>query len=446
MRRLDWRLLVVVGCVLLLVVAVELLGRSAGLPQPRLVAIGTDLPGAYGPIGLKFSVPVSAERFIESVMIEPSVPGRWVWEENTAWFWPQQALQPGGVYVVQLAEGLQAENGARLRRTVRWSVQIRSVQLAYLSHPIGATEVWVADLQTGINIPWTNTGGMVLDFGVSRDGEMLVYAAQNAQGGADLWVAVRNKSLDAVARRVLDCGGDICRHPSWSPDGRRLALSRTRPGQLPQLWTLTWPEGQAAALDSSGAVVGDFAAWSPDGKYISFYDRKAAGIRVLNVLTGEIFLLSSEVESPGVWSLEGRRLIYLTQGEGGPAPFLALVEAEFENETLRLFLNDGNMAYTYGLPAWNPAADWFILGVRPLQGWVSQQLWVADEDGLREELTNDLMNTYGAYAWHPAGGWLVAQQFALGSSTAKPAVVIWSWPGREMRLLAEDAAQPVWLP
>jgi Tol biopolymer transport system component len=377
----------------------------------------------------------------ERFSFEPTVAGKWIWEGNSIWFWPQEALKPGEQYTVRLAAGAQAENGLVLRRNGTWTVRVRMQQLAYIS----AGEAWLADPRTGLVLPWTKTNGQLLDFNIRRDGEMLVYAAHNEQGGADLWVLQRGR--DGVeAERLLACGVDICQRAAWAPDGRRLVFSRMTAGQLPHLWSITWPDRQAVEVGELEPLVGDFATWSPDGKYLAFYDRVARSIRVLDILKEDVVLLKSEVESAGVWSPDGQHLVYLTQGEGGPAPFLSLVSAELSNDSLRLFFNDGNSTYVYGLPAWYPGADWFVLGVRPLQGWVSQQLWIANADGLERALTNDWTQTYGVYSWHPGGGWLAAQQFKLGDSKAVPQVVVWSWPDEKMYLIAENAFQPVWLP
>lgn len=441
MRRLDRLLLVTFGIGVLGVLMIEFVGRWVGLSAPQLVVGAGDEVGVWGPIGLKFAWAMRSEHVVERLAIEPAVAGKWVWEGNVVWFWPQEALKPGTLYTLQLAAGAQAENGLVLRRDALWTVPVRMEQLTYLS----GGEVWVADPRSGAVWPWTKTNGNVLDFGVRRDGEMLVYAAQNEQGGADLWVLPRGADGDQ-AERLLACGEEICQRAAWSPDGRRLVFSRSAERQLPHLWSVTWPDGQASALGESEPLVGDFASWSPDGNFLSFYDRTARSIRVLDVVRGEMVLLKTEVESSGSWSPDGQHLVYSTQGEGGPGPFLSLVSADLRNDTLRLFFYDGNSTYIYGVPAWHPGEDWFVLGLRPLQGWVSQQLWVARADGLERALTTDWTKTYGAYSWHPGGRWLAAQQFALGDSTASPAVVVWSWPEEKMRLIAEGAVQPVWLP
>lgn len=101
----------------------------------------------------------------------------------------------------------------------------------------------------------------------SPSGELIAFIT-NRRGSDELFVMAPDGSAQ---RSVLKdgSGGYSDREPSWSPDGKRLVLTRQKTGGRSKLWVVDVATGKAAAL-TDGKYDDAMAAWSPDGKYLAF--------------------------------------------------------------------------------------------------------------------------------------------------------------------------------
>jgi Tol biopolymer transport system component len=144
----------------------------------------------------------------------------------------------------------------------------------------------------------------VLSPAVSPDGRAIAFAALN-----DLHVyTLGAKSENVTNDRFLDT------EPAWSPDGRSLAWSTDRAGQLLDLWIYDMKTRAKRRLTSTdGSAMG--AAWSPDGKQIAFLNVdgvwRRASVNVVDVATGEVRQVHPALFGPGnpTWSKDGKRVV-----------------------------------------------------------------------------------------------------------------------------------------
>lgn len=107
---------------------------------------------------------------------------------------------------------------------------------------------------------------------------------------------------------------DDYRWPALSPDGTRLAVSRTT-GQVTNIWLFDLAHGGAARRFTFGSAKDSNPVWSPDGSQIIFssnrdgpynlYQKEVSGLK------DEVVLLrSAEDKRPTSWSRDGRFLLY----------------------------------------------------------------------------------------------------------------------------------------
>ncbi|ELS51245.1 amidohydrolase family protein [Streptomyces viridochromogenes] len=200
---------------------------------------------------------------------------------------------------------------------------VRALHLPALS-PDGHSVAFAA-----LNALWTagTTGGgtprKVLQVPPSRyvlapawtpDGTALVYADDR-----DGLFTVRRRDLRSGAQTVLAAGGRV--FPALSPDGTRLACL----DMSGNLVVRDLPDGGERVLAAplgSGGLPGR-PSWSPDGRYVALCDRNRLGrrfregyhlIRVIDTATGTAALhalaphtsLSDRYDSGPVWSPDGR--------------------------------------------------------------------------------------------------------------------------------------------
>jgi len=139
---------------------------------------------------------------------------------------------------------------------------------------------------------------------ISPDGKSIAFAAIG-----DLWLMpLGSKPVNVTKDRFLDT------EPAWSPDGRQLAWSTDRGGQLLDLWIRDMSSGQVRRLtNTEGSAMG--AAWSPDGRRIAFLNVdgvwRRASVNVVDVATGTVTQIHAPLFGPGnpSWTKDGQRVV-----------------------------------------------------------------------------------------------------------------------------------------
>ena len=144
----------------------------------------------------------------------------------------------------------------------------------------------------------------ILSPAISPDGKSVAFAALG-----DLWLMpIGGKPENLTKDRFLDT------EPAWSADGKFLAWSTDRGGQLLDLWIRDMSSGQVRRLTSTeGSAMG--AAWSPDGRRIAFLNVdgvwRRASVNVVDVTTGTVTQVHAPLFGPGnpSWSKDGSRVL-----------------------------------------------------------------------------------------------------------------------------------------
>jgi Tol biopolymer transport system component len=168
---------------------------------------------------------------------------------------------------------------------------------------------------------------------LSPDGRTLAFVSTRAGGTANIWVL----ELSSRTYTNLTRHGSGNFRPSWSPDGRWIALTSDRdaqPGNQPSHWEhlqstgvyLIRPDGRdLRRLTRKDGVAGS-PSWSADGQRVLFYETDEVGaylakngrarpeIASIDVMTGErtVHTASNETKlSPH--SLSEGRIGYITR-------------------------------------------------------------------------------------------------------------------------------------
>lgn len=179
----------------------------------------------------------------------------------------------------------------------------------------------------------------ILSPSLSPDGASVAFAALG-----DLWVMpIGGTPRNITSDRFLDT------EPAWSPDGRYIAWSTDRGGQLLDIWIREVATRTTRRLTSTeGSAMG--AAWSPDGKQIAFLNVdgvwRRASVNVVDVASGAVRQVHPALFGPGTpsWSRDGRRVVIAAL-----APYSGRFR-EGTNQVLSIAVAGGDSAWHVPLP------------------------------------------------------------------------------------------------
>jgi Tol biopolymer transport system component len=311
------------------------------------------------------------------------------------------------------------------------------------------SRLWTVEPESGRTNPLIDEIFRIADFDTSHDGEFVVFSAFNEQNGVDLW------HVDRFGRNLvllLPCGPDRCTVPAISPDGSQVAYVREAafasadlPFGSPRIWLLSISSKEDAPLYEDQQIIGYKPEWSPDGTYISSFDGLSDEIHLLNLVTKDKLIITSNKGSPVTWSADSSTFVYtnIEQTESGSRTEIHAVDLML-NETTTLFGGKDERDYYYNSLAWSPVEDVLVIGLRFEENTTAEGLWLMDpasRDG--QVIANHPDYIYHAPAWDPWGKALVFQQFEL-RGVYTPEIALWNG-GTDTKVIAEGL-MPHWLP
>jgi Tol biopolymer transport system component len=378
--------------------------------------------------------------------IIPPIEGDFFWEGNTMKFTPRQAFIPGVTYTILLEAGFETLSGKRTLRNGSWQVLIRDPEIVYLS-PKSGSDIWQIPL-SGIPKRLTSTNGKVYDFNIAADGNFILYSVFNNDGGLDLY---RVRREDYQAELLLDCHSERCTEAVSSPLQGLIAYTRIAPlenGQrTSRIWVFFEESGMTEPLYQDQNIHGSAPCWSPDGRYLAFYDGAAAGIRVVDFDHNHHLYFESNEGRSGSWSVDGDRLLYTGAVQTVMQPFSNIFEINLESGNMKRLFEKIDSQLDFGQPIWTPDGNWITVGLRLVEKSPNKQIYLVSPDGDQSiTVTDDQRYAHASYQWSPDGSWLVFQRFQTGTPQETPEVLIWERSTQKTKVLVKDATLPKWMP
>ena len=204
----------------------------------------------------------------------------------------------------------------------------------------------------------------------------------------------------------------------WSQDGQRIAFGaggffdlRTK---VPARIMTIKPDGTEARAVTSGVGNAGFPSWSPDGSQIVYRfwtDEGAQGLRIVNVATGAVRVLTTDYDTLPVWSPKGDTIVFNRFAKDPRFTY-----DEFDIWSIhpdgtgvkRLTDSEGNDAH----PHWSPDGRYILwsssrFGFRdeaPLtigQPQPYAELFIMNADGSNQQRLTDNKYEDGTPAWVP---------------------------------------------
>jgi TolB protein len=210
-------------------------------------------------------------------------------------------------------------------------------RLAYVTYKGGAPEIWGQRVPGGPHVKLFplpgKAQGHCFSPSWSPDGKRLALVQGDRRGNTDIIV------LDVASGRVRRLTDSNCINtdPSWNPAGTQLAFTSDREGG-PQVYLMGDDGSNVRRLTQEGTYNAS-PAWSPSGSMIAYVSRFEGkfDLFVYKLGEGKAYQITTGVassESPS-WSPDERRIVFSSGSRGG----MQLYTTDLSGNTLRRLIS-----------------------------------------------------------------------------------------------------------
>jgi TolB protein len=217
--------------------------------------------------------------------------------------------------IVSDADGENAQRVAESSQPLlspAWSPDAR--RLAYVSFEGGNSGVFVQTLRTGTRDRVSNRVGVNSSPSFSPDGRMLALTLSRDTGNLD----IHTLDLSTQVLRQLTTDAAIDTEATWAPDGRSIYFNSDRAGG-PQVYRVGTEPGQRPTRITFEGIYNARPRLSPDGKQLAvvYGQDNRYRIGVVNPENGDLLILTNGRldESPS-FAPNGAQIIYATRENG----------------------------------------------------------------------------------------------------------------------------------
>ena len=190
----------------------------------------------------------------------------------------------------------------------------RQIAAAVLNDQTGLRELWLYDANTGGRSKLTAYAGGAADENWliwSPDGKRIVYNSQRTRG-LDLY----GRDLGSKLETLLAVDKERGQWPvSWSPDGAHLLVVTNTAETGNDIWVLPLGDKEKPYPFLDTRAQENWAAFSPNGRWIAFSDKDAGEDTQLYVTTfpksNRRWLVSAQGGFQARWRRDGKELFFL---------------------------------------------------------------------------------------------------------------------------------------
>lgn len=384
--------------------------------------------GAWGPIAYKTNKPSGVYYLTQEKSPNIKLEVKSTQFRDQLFLYPSIPLQIGEIY--QLMTDSNSEPALD-------DIKVREPCLVYLEDPSGNTEIWKNCPNQGPS-QLTKTDGKVKDLTVSRSGDLVFFTTTNDLNGTNIW---QIKPDGSGTDKLYDCSETTCSDLDFSPLIGSLGFIQT--SEMPYIKILDINSGTITDIQGSGSDL----RFSPDGQYLSFLDNLTNQLTIINLSNMKSISLQSGAGLVGDWAPDSQSILYGEFDYWGGIPGVKVFEFNIKSGELKQLLYDPNQELEFYQPTYTREAGVYLVTIRQRSAGASKQIWLLGEgaEGIKQ-ITNDPLYHYSSLSWNPDYSELVFQRYPINTSDGKPQVVIWNQSSDTFQVIAENAANPFWLP
>ena len=217
----------------------------------------------------------------------------------------------------------------------------------------GRPHVWLLDLARGSVKALTQGDLAARSPDWDRHGRRVYVEVETAGQHTLQAVDAETGQMTLVAN--LDAGDTRMLRPRLSPDGTRLAYTRSSEGQL-EVWVRTLADGRDGRVARAGDGV-DYPGRAPDGRALAVdvWRDGHAQAHVVDLVTGDITQVSSGVDQAWVrsWSPDGTRIAFAGSQDGR----WDVWSVGRDGSSLQRLTTYGDEHHYVRNPEWSPQGD-----------------------------------------------------------------------------------------
>jgi hypothetical protein len=412
-------------------------------------------------IRLNFSRAMDFASIEQRLIISPTIPGAYTWQENVLTFTPDQPWPSGREIRVSLKAGGRASSWLSFPMEAQsWSFTTSLTTLAYLWPSDGPSNIYTLEPTHG-EIHQYTYGMDVLDYVAAGDGIYIYFSASNPQDGADIYQldrleADRSDDKSYQPHMLLSCGEAQCRNLAVSSDGQFLAYEYLVPSV-----SLGLSPAQIRMLSIKDLTVTPISlanheavqpSWSSN-EWLLYYDRSTSIYEGVDLQSGQRVQISNQTGQPGAWSIDGE--YYL-------APEISYSRSQISYETgishlIRYKFPDASSVDLSGdLPVEDVEALYSPDGkliaftrkfLNALDWTPGRQIWMMNADGSNAHpITNEAYYNHYDLAWSLDGSMLAYVRFNQAKLSDSPELWLVYSDGSNPIQLVIGGYSPIWIP
>jgi len=245
-----------------------------------------------------------------------------------------------------------AEDAVRTARRPSFSPDAQTVVFERQTAGVPPS-LWLFDLQRATARALARSNDGDTDPAWSADGREVYYVSGHGDGRALRAVTVASGATRTVLP-LATAGHDVLR-PRLSPDGTRLAYTRSQEGQL-EVWMRSMADGTSQRVARLGDGVA-FPIWSPDGRALAVdvWRDGHAQAHVVDLASGAVTQVSRDVEQAWVrsWSPDGTRVAFAAASQGRWNVWSATRDGQTQRQ-LTQYVDEHHYVRN---PDWSPKGD-----------------------------------------------------------------------------------------